>query len=219
MRCFLILVFSLYSMKSVSQNPYKHNDSITISIKATTIEDIRDVISKYSKGDFYDLVFAKPQTRNEAKVLNLTNVPTIVMYNPEGQKLCRRNQNKYLPSKVDSDFIKENFKPCFKQYREDKNGEKIPELIPYELDQLMTKTEALNNKKELNPNTYTVVYPWKIQFIFPTNFKVKTYLKGYFKKLYKSTKKQNYNLIRLNRDLQKSWGFGDSIVINAKVIN
>ncbi|RRO15288.1 hypothetical protein [Flavobacteriaceae bacterium 14752] len=211
MHYFLILVFSLCSIKSISQNASKYNDSIYINTVSS--KELKSKIKKYNKGDFYDLTFVKPETSEEAIKQNFTTLPVVIIYNPKGQKLCKRRYYNDLPPKIDLDFIKENFKPCYKQYREDKNGEKIPELIPYNLDQLLSKTEALTNKEKLNPKNYSVIFPWKIQLTLPYNNKVKTDLKAYFKKIHKTTKNKNFNLIRLNRDIQKSWSFGDSLKV------
>ncbi len=199
-----VFVFSCLVLKG-------QNDSVYIY--SLSVGEIKSKISKYNKGNFYDLAFVKPEKKQKAVYQSLKPMPKFIIFSPEGQKLCRKQHQYSLPSKMDINYIKANFQVCFKQFREDENGEKIPELIPYELDQFLTKTKALCSKKNLNPKAYTIIFPWRNEFPFFKNKKINPELKSYFKSLYKSTKKQNYNLIRLNRDIQKSWGFGDSLGI------
>jgi hypothetical protein len=179
------------------------------------VKVIKSAINKYGKGDFYDLAFKKPSSKNKALRYNLESIPVLIVYNQDGEKLCRKYSDKYLPKKIDKDFIEANFKKCFEQYREDENGEKISELISYNLDELIDKTQLIFSQKDLKPNTYTIIFPWQIQITGPFNTKYHTAYKKHFKAIYNATKKENFNLIRLNRDIQKNWGFGDSLGIKA----
>jgi len=207
LRIFLIFVFSIYCSISFSQND-------SVYLKSFKIENIKSKLSLFKKGNFYDLTFVKPKSSEEAIKQNLTTLPIVVIYNPKGEKLCRRFFYNLLPSTIDVNYIKYNYKKCYQQYREDDNGEKIPELMPYSLDSLLVKTQSLNEKEELNPNYYTLIFPWRSELVHLDYKKLKPNLKLRFKNFYKATKKQNLNLIRLNRDIQKSWNFGDSIGVN-----
>lgn len=206
MRLFLILVFSLSNLLSIAQK-----DSIYIN--TYTSDELKSEVSKYNKGEFYDLAFTKPKTEEQAIYQYLKTIPQFIIFNPKGQKLCKRNLKNFLPSKFDVEYIDKNYKKCYEQYRETKSGEKIPELIPYTLEELLAKTQPLKNKKDLESNLYTIVFPWKTKSLSIDLSKFKNNNKAYFKALHKATKNEKLNLIRLNRDAQKSWGFGDSIKV------
>ena len=210
MRFILIIVILNFSSHLYSQYD-------TIYINTFSVNVLKSEIKKYDKGDFYDLAFKKPKSKQDAILKNLKTIPVLIVFNQDGEKLCRRDFYRYyLPSKIDKDYIEENFKKCFEQYRETETGEKIPELIPYNLQDFLDKTEPLFSKKDLKENTYTVLFNWRYSVFSSIGGNFQPDLKKYLKKLYKATKKENFNLIRLNRDIQKDWGFGDSLSLKLK---